>query len=313
MRLTISIATCKRPQPLSQLLDGIAKQKFTRSPQPEIRVVVIDNDAAGSAREVCREHPLPWPLTHIVEPKRGIASARNRGLRNAQDADWVALIDDDEVPDPAWLDELLWAQVTFGADVVTGPVIPEYGRGVHGWAIKGRFFERHIYPSGERLTWCASNNTLIRRRVLETVGKFDEGFALTGGEDLHYFMRTHRAGFRIIFSAPAIVREAIGIDRANVKDILLRAYRCGNSNALVERAIDRRGRSLAIRLTKGILRTIRGVLCAPLYALIGRAGLVHALRDSFAGAGMLAALIGVKYEPYRNIKGQTTIIAGTVQ
>ena len=49
--------------------------------------------------------------------------ARNAALDNRRNADYVCFIDDDEVPDPRWLDELIRVQAEYDADVVTGPVL----------------------------------------------------------------------------------------------------------------------------------------------------------------------------------------------
>ncbi len=44
-----------------------------------------------------------WPVEYVAEPERGIARARNRAVAACADVDFVAFIDDDEVPEPDWL------------------------------------------------------------------------------------------------------------------------------------------------------------------------------------------------------------------
>ncbi len=70
----ISIATYKRPDLLADLL---------RSLEPEVagedvRIAVVDNHAEGTGRAVCEASPLE--IEYVIEPRPGIAAARNRGL-----------------------------------------------------------------------------------------------------------------------------------------------------------------------------------------------------------------------------------------
>jgi glycosyltransferase involved in cell wall biosynthesis len=51
-RVSICIATYGRPQGLFALLGALDAQIF-EAESPEIRVVVVDNDAGGSARPIC--------------------------------------------------------------------------------------------------------------------------------------------------------------------------------------------------------------------------------------------------------------------
>ena len=205
MHVAICIATFKRPRLLQKLLNGIAELKFHKVGIPEITIVVVDNDAAATARDVCSAAILPWRLKYVIEPKRGIAEARNRGLREIGAAGFVAFIDDDEVPANAWLDELLLTQANFHADVVAGPVCRAFADDVPGWIRRANFFDRPAHLTGELLPCCSTGNVLVVRSVFDRVGGFDDRFQLTGGEDIHFFTRVRRAGFNIVWSQEAVV------------------------------------------------------------------------------------------------------------
>ena len=303
MHVAICIATFRRPNLLGKLLQGIAEQTFEKSAQPDIQVVVVDNDPKRSAEEMSHGVPLPWPLLYVNEVKRGIASARNRALREARGSDCIVFIDDDEVPTPAWLDELLWTRSTFDADVVVGPVLPVYTPDVPEWIKRGKYFNRPVYPTGEALDCCATNNTLILRRVLDRIPAFDEQFELSGGEDTHFFMRAHRAGFTIRFSREAVVTEAIAGNRASLTSMLQRAYRGGNCFAFVERALDDRFLVRLARFAKGWFKIAHGLVRVVIAAAKGRIAAVWGLCGIFTGAGMLAGLLGLRYQPYRAVSG----------
>ena len=151
IRVAICISTFRRQKLLRELLNGIGKLSFRKVSPPELAIVVVDTpDQTGSVQKVCETVSLPWPIKYVVEPRRGLTYARNRAIAEAGSVDFVAFIDDDEVPSPEWLDELLWAQAEFSADVVSGPVSPHYGPGVAGWIKAGGFFssrpQSHRYP-----------------------------------------------------------------------------------------------------------------------------------------------------------------------
>jgi glycosyltransferase involved in cell wall biosynthesis len=305
MHVSICIATCYRPKLLSRLLINLSTLTFRKAPCPEITIVVVDNDARGSAEEVCRQALLPWPLTYLIEPKRGIPSARNRALRHSSDADCIALIDDDEAPHSMWLDELLWTQSTFAADVVSGPVIPVFAEGVPDWIKRTGFFNRPIYSSGTLLSVCSSNNTLISKRVIHNIPTFDEQFRLTGADDTHYFTKVNRAGFKIVSSSDAIVFEAIDRDRANLSNLMMRSYRGGNAYALVEWSLDKRLSTRMKRIVKGCGRIVQGLGGMIISPVRGMVPTVRAMSRIWQGFGMLtASVVGSVYEQYETVKGQ---------
>lgn len=300
MRVAICIATFKRTKMLQELLRGISELTFHKVPIPEIQVIVADNDACGTAGDACASIPMRWNVNYIIEPRRGISQTRNRAITAAGSVDFIALIDDDEVPEPAWLDELLWTQKQSGADAVAGPVVPSFTADVPEWIKLGKLFERPSHESGDSLDCCATGNVLVRRAVFDRIPSFDERFALTGGEDSHFFFRVCRAGFKIVWSADAVVHERISTDRGNLGWLLRRAYRGGNSWVLVESTLDKRFSTRLVRCAKAFGRIILGGLRAPVSILRGRAALTRALRSICLGAGMLTGLMNWEYREYKS-------------
>ena len=300
LRVAICIPTFKRIKLLKELLRGISELTFRKVPIPEIQVIVADNDASGTAADVCRSSPKRWPVRYAIEPRRGISQARNCAIHEANGVDFIAFIDDDEIPEPAWLDELLWTQEQSRADVVAGPVVPTFTADVPEWVKVGRLFDRPNHAPGHTLDFCATNNVLVQRTVFDRVSAFDERFALTGGEDTHFFLRVHRAGLKIVWSADAIVREAVSLNRANLGWLLRRAYRGGNTWVLVERTLDKRVSTRLIRVAKAFARIIKGGLKAPVSLFLGKAAVTRALRDICLGAGMLTGLVDWGYQEYKS-------------
>jgi succinoglycan biosynthesis protein ExoM len=262
--------------------------------------VVVDNEAQGRAAEVCREANADggyrWGLRCLEEPRQGITYARNRGVEAIRpETDFVAFIDDDEVPDPRWLDAL------HGADVVSGPVESHFDPpDVPAWVRHGPFFRPRQVPDGQAIHVAFTNNTLLRASLFRELGRmFDHQFALTGGEDTDFFLRVHRAGYRMVWAANAWVRETVPASRATAGWILRRGYREWGSHSRCERALDPSLRVATARVAKASALIGAGVLSLPVSALLGRQRLVQSLLLVCRGAGSFAGLAGRHYAEYR--------------
>jgi succinoglycan biosynthesis protein ExoM len=306
LRVAVCIATYRRPHMLRELLEGISKLRFLKFPAPDLIVIVVDNDPARSAEDICRASSLPWRLKYTAEPRRGIPQARNRSIREAESADFIAFIDDDEYPSTVWLDELLWTQAKFGADVVCGPILPDFDDDVPNWVRAGKFFDRGIQDSGKATDACRTGNSLVRKALFDHLSLFDERFALTGGEDTQFFLRVRQSGFTMVSSGHAFVHEPIPRSRGNLRWLLRRAYQSGNSWVLCEKSLDQRKFTRLIRFVKGCGRMAQGALTIPVSAIRGKAALARALRNIALGAGMLSGLAGRRYEPYRSAGANVT-------
>jgi succinoglycan biosynthesis protein ExoM len=300
-RVAVCVATYGRPDGLARLLDGLSSQ----AGDALIRVVVIDNDPAGPERAACeaRARQFSLGLRYEVEAQRGITYARNRAVAAAgADVDFIAMLDDDEVPESGWLAALLRAQARYDADVVAGPVIPYFPTPPSDWVRDGRFFDRPRYRTGHPLPHAHTHNVLVRRAVFDTTGRFDNRFALTGGEDLQFFRRARQQGARIVWADDASVEEWVPTSRTNVGWLLRRAYRGGTTLGQVDR--DRPDVWIArpARVLRGAGRMVQGVLFTAV-ALVAlrdrRVRLVRALQLIWRGAGMIAGVMGGRYEEYR--------------
>jgi len=306
VKVDVAIATYRRPKGLYRLLGGLQRLRFPGG-CPDLRIVVVDNDAEGSARGVC-EDARTWlevPLVYRVEKRRGIPQARNAAVAVALErADLLAFIDDDEVPSPQWLAELLRAQAETGADAVAGPCEPVFEHPVPRWIERGRFFERPRYATGARIHQALTGNVLVRTRSLVSLRElFDERMALLGGEDSELFRRFAAQGHTIVWADAAVVFEWVPRSRANARWILERAFRVGTSSAFVERHRRERPVSAAHLLAHGGWCIAKAATLLPVGALRGRAGAMQALRLAAFGAGRLGGLAGIRREEYRTIHG----------
>ncbi len=304
LRVDICIVTYCRPESLMRLLGGIEQLRFATSP-PELRIVVVDNDVDESARAVC-EGARTWltpPLVYVVEKRRGIPQARNRALSVSLDqADFVALIDDDEVPDRDWLAELLRIQQNRNADAVAGPVRPVFPPATPNWITRSRLFDVARHTTGARIGYAYTHNVLVRCSSMAQMDQlFDERMALIGGEDSEFFERFAGAGFRIIWADLAMVHEWIQRDRANRRWIFRRSWRVGCSSGWIERRHEPRKHSDLWIATNAFWCILKGGLLTLPSSLRGRGEIVNALRLVWYGAGRLASLVDITYSEYARV------------
>jgi succinoglycan biosynthesis protein ExoM len=288
------------------VLEGLNRLEFKHIEPPEIEVIVIDNDVAGLACELCErmESDFKWSLKYEIEPQRGISYARNHAISCvAATAEFIVSIDDDEVPEPQWLEQSIVVQRDYNADVVTGPVVPFFpDRDVPEWVTKGGFFDLPLYATGDPLHIAFTNNVLVRANLLRKLGApFDERFAFTGGEDSHLFMRLVRDGCKLVWANDAIVHEWIPPARTTTKYILQRSYRSWSTHSLLERELYPSFKIQAIRIAKGM-----GLIAIGIFLLIpslfqGQHAVVKALRSICRGCGTMAGLLGIHYEEYRSL------------
>ncbi len=302
-RVTIAVVTYRRPLGLVRLLHGLRGLQFSKVAPPACRILVIDNDPEGSAAAICQEERdcLPWPLAYVVEPSRGISQARNAAVRHGiADADWLAFIDDDEVPQTCWLDELLHVQQTYGAHVVAGPVVPVFQEPPARWIINGNFFALPRYATGASLDRAYTGNVLVSTQVFHGMPEaFDERLGLSGGEDVHFFRRAAARGYRLVWADEAIAEEYIPPSRATASWLVRRAYRTGSIWGVCDRDLEASSVTIAHHTARSIARIVKGVLVGPPSFLLGRHLAIKAARTAALGVGYLAGLARLRYEEYR--------------
>jgi len=285
--VAVCICTFKRPALLLELLEGLARQRtdgrFTYS------AVVADNDADRSAEAAVQRFAASaaFPIRYCVEPEQNIALARNRALANA-DGDFIAFIDDDEVPVETWLHSLLEVCETHRVDGVMGPVNPRFETPPPAWATRGRFFERPQHPTGYTMPWpeARSGNVLFRRSILEGFGTpFRPQFA-TAGEDVDFFRRMMERGSTFVWCAEAVVNEVVPPSRCTKAYLLRRALLRGSN-------FPKHPRERLKNASKSLIAVPSYAVALPVLALFGEHVFLKYLIKLLDHAARLLAFAGV--------------------
>ena len=264
--LAVGLCTYKRRTSLERTLEHIAASAAALTEPP--CVIVVDNDGQDPdvARSVSAFSQRSGLTVHyLVEPQPGISAARNAVFAQADalGVRFVAMIDDDEWPSPAWLKELLAAQAATSATVVGGPVRPVFPDSAAARRPNARFraVDRQ-FLQGRPFVFCTCN-FLIDMQAIAAVPRplFDEAFGLSGGGDTVFFRGLFVAGHSMAWSDAAYVHEEVPPSRASFAWMRQRRFRVGNHAV--------RWESIASR-TQSLAKTLGLTLRLPIYPLFLR-------------------------------------------
>lgn len=226
----VSICLCTfRRESVVDTLQSLGAQLI--SPALRLEIIVVDSDAAGSARRlVDGERPtLPFPIHYVVAERPGVAEARNAAVREASGR-WLAFIDDDEVAYLDWLAMLLRCAERYSAQVVFGAVRTEYPDTCPDWIRRSNLFGKQVAPTGTPVTHGATCNALVARTALSGEFRlFDPAYGATGGEDTEFFFRLSKRGVRMVTCQEAVVRETVEPQRLSREFLLRKAVRVGET------------------------------------------------------------------------------------
>ncbi len=263
-KISVCVCTYQRPRLLERLLSQLLLQETDG--QFTYEVVVADNDKDCSAQSIVSRIAEKSPVRFIycAEPEQSIALARNRALVNAG-GDYVAFIDDDEVPRAEWLKLLLATCLRYQVDGALGPVRPYFEQTPPDWVVKGRFYFRPEHETGHVLPWenCRTGNVLFRRAIVNANECAFRPEFRSGGEDRDFFRRKIAEGCRFVWCNEAEAKELVPPIRWNRRFLLRRALLRGKASMA-------RREGMAKRLFASMVAIPAYVLLLPVMAAVGQ-------------------------------------------
>jgi hypothetical protein len=208
-KVSIVIVNCNGKRFLSECLDGLGQQIHK-----PLSITLVDNGSNdGSVDFVNRNYPK---VKTIALPKNlGFAAANNYAIQTVQ-TEYVALLNNDAIPQPLWLKSLIEAleshpEAGFAASKMlfydnpkiidrAGDVYTRAGAGfLHGRAESASKYNKQKWIFGA----CAGA-ALYRTLMLKDIGLFDEDFFLLY-EDVDLSFRAQLNGYKCIYVPEAIV------------------------------------------------------------------------------------------------------------
>ena len=304
--IVVCIPSFRRPQHLRLTLESLAQQRTDR----RFAVVVVENDAA-KRESVPVAIEFFWtgtiPGLCIVEPRQGNCHAINAAFETAlatfPAATKLLMIDDDEIASPEWLERMVDAAEASGADLVGGPVQPNFDDELKRGLRRHPAFRPAYDASGPVPVIYGCGNCLITRRVFETLADpaFDLKFNFLGGGDTDFFVRCRQAGMKFHWAADAVITETVPHSRTNPGWLVVRGLRIGAINYHIEvkaaRTTIARARLLAKMLAMLPLSLIRAGRL-----VVTEQKPIIALHPMTVAVGSALAAIGIEPQPYKASK-----------
>ena len=203
---TIIVCTRNRPALLRRCLEQLQRLDYQA-----FEVLVVDNNLAPT--EACGI-AAGFEARYILCPMIGLSHARNAGIA-ASYTDFVVFLDDDAIPEPDWLRELLTEFSRQEVAAVTGQIV-----------LKGDGDEAPLYSQSRICidkstpSWFeianfggigGGSNMAFRRSVFQTWSGFDErlgrGRLMNAGEDHCAFFTLVHHRYSIVYAPSARVRH----------------------------------------------------------------------------------------------------------
>jgi GT2 family glycosyltransferase len=307
---SIEIAVCipsfRRPQHLRQTLQSLAGQRTGR----RFAVVIVENDALRTecvpvAAEFLASGKFPGLC--VVEPRQGNCHAINAAFETAlatfPAATSFLMIDDDEIASPDWLELMVSAAEATGADVVGGPVWPNFDDALKRGLRRHPAFAPAYDSSGPVPVIYGCGNCLIRRPVFVRVGApaFDLRFNFLGGGDTDFFYRCRRLGMGFHWVSEATINETVPQNRTSLSWLITRGLRIGAINYHVQRKATptawsriKLGLKLFAALPLSLTYAVRSFLTERKPSI--------AMHPMTVAVGSALAAIGIEPQPYKASK-----------
>ena len=260
-RIVAVVLNTNRRDDTLACLDSLARLDYANH-----AVVVLDNASTdGSAAAIRAAHPEVRILP--LAENRGYAGNNNVGIAAAIEmgADWVLVLNEDTILDPACYTELIRAAGDDPAVGILGPMVYHHDEPTviqsAGGLMDGRWQAWHSgqneddtgqFAAPRTVDWISGCAILVRREVIAQVGPLDERFFYYW-EETEWCVRARRAGWRIVL-APAAKLWHKGVNRHYRPAPSVAYYNTRNHLLLLAK----HGAPAAarLRLWAGILRTL---------------------------------------------------------
>lgn len=229
---SIVICAHNRPQGVEELIGILQPQMAGHAAE----LIVVDSASNIEAAAQLREMTSAFPQSKLIRlDSPGVSAARNAGLLAAK-AEWIAYIDDDEIPPADWIFQLrqLAARLPPECAACGGNVLPVFPAGM-ARELSRRWLDylSMMNQEGEFDQTAAPKflvgHCLVRARVLRDIGGFDQrlgrdGSTLLGGEEVLLVKQLAARGWKIWHSSRIAVGHKIPVERLKRQWVRERAF-----------------------------------------------------------------------------------------
>jgi glycosyltransferase involved in cell wall biosynthesis len=195
-RVSLVIPVRDEERSLPELLDRINRQTH-----PPAEIIIVNGGSVDGTLDLARKMTAGDARFCVLDAGEGTPGRnRNVGAEAAQHQ-WVAFLDAGTRPEPAWLEHLVEAARTYGAEVVYGNYEP----------VQDSFFTHCAalaYPApkvdraGGQMRGPSAASMMLQHEVWQKVGGFPD---MRAAEDLVFFERINDGGFKVAWAPRATV------------------------------------------------------------------------------------------------------------
>jgi len=190
---------------------------------PNLEIIVVDNGSTdGSVEMIKRKFPEVLLITN--SKNLGFSKACNQGacLALERGADYVLfLVNDTKVLTQRWVEKFVRIAEQDKTIGIIGPKVvgtiqypPTNKLYPSGLA---EIFKVKTFPSRTTpVNFISGAAFFVSRKLIKTVGLLDEAFSPFMCDDLDYFIRTRKSGFKIIFTPEVVIDH---VHSATIKKI----------------------------------------------------------------------------------------------
>lgn len=234
MRVLVVVLNWNGIDDTEECLDALAGQTHPAD------VLVVDNGSSLDDVRRLRARAATGAIRLRLEPENlGFAGGVNVGIRLAQHDgyDAVALLNNDALPEPGWLEALVAAlEADAEAAIATGLLlrrsddravagtIDTAGDGLSTWGMpfpRGRADGRERAPERGRVFSASGGASLYRTALFDEIGLFDETF-FAYFEDIDIGFRARLAGHEIVYEPTAVAHHRIGATSGRIPGFTVR-------------------------------------------------------------------------------------------
>ena len=226
--ISIILPTANGRDVLFTCLESLLNQTY---PLEKIELIVIDDSNDQSLAQALDESECNkfFALKYIPLFHKGPAACRNAGIQQAS-SEVLAFIDDDCVADSDWVKLALQDHRLNPDKPVVGGLT--YVSECESTSLVSQFLiNSSIQPASDKndIFFFPASNVSIKKRIFSE-DLFNEYFLLPGGEDLEFFWRLFKRGYKFIWDRNIkVVRTPNGF----LQGFLKQAYGCGRGHLLV--------------------------------------------------------------------------------
>jgi glycosyltransferase involved in cell wall biosynthesis len=210
MKVTVVITTYNRQKILEKAIRAYLHQ---RRPLPDFEMLVVDDGSTDGTEEAVARHTVAAavPIRFFRQENRGLAAARNSGIRRV-DSEILLFVDDDIIPSEDLVAEhLRWheehpqpnvavlGRTVWSPEIHVTPFMKWYGQA--GALLDLRGIERKIELDAHHFY---GGHMSLKPDFLRRNGMYDEGLKTYGWEDFELGYRLFQRGLRLLYNPAAV-------------------------------------------------------------------------------------------------------------